>query len=108
MSRDTLGFISLAILAECFIIYASVLVKIADLSPINLGFYRVALALPFFWFMANTRRNIFKIPIKDIGLMLVAGVFFSFDLLFFNFALRHTSVANVNLFASLALSLIHI
>lgn len=102
MNKNSLGFISLAIFAECFIIYASVLVKIAELSPINLGFYRVALSLPFFWLMANIRRNIFKIPPKDIGLMLVAGVFFGFDLLFFNLALRYTSVANVNLFASLA------
>lgn len=95
-------FIILALLAESFIIYASVLVKLTDMSPINLGFYRIALSLPIFWLMANTRRNIFKIPMKDIGFMMGAGVFFAFDLLFFNLALRYTSVANVNLFASLA------
>nr|WP_317405200.1 DMT family transporter [uncultured Helicobacter sp.] len=95
-------FIILAVLAESFIIYASVLVKLTDMSPINLGFYRIALALPIFWLMANTRRNVFKIPLKDIAFMMLAGIFFAFDLLFFNLALRHTSVANVNLFASLA------
>ncbi|CAM3347406.1 DMT family transporter [Helicobacter labetoulli] len=95
-------FIILALLAESFIIYASVLVKLTDMSPINLGFYRIALALPVFWLMANTRRNVFKIPLKDIAFMMLAGIFFAFDLLFFNIALRHTSVANVNLFASLA------
>ena len=95
-------FIILALLAEGFIIYASVLVKLTDMSPINLGFYRIALALPIFWLMANTRRNVFKIPFKDIAFMMLAGIFFAFDLLFFNLALRHTSVANVNLFASLA------
>lgn len=95
-------YILLALLAESFIIYASVLVKLTDMSPINLGFYRIALALPIFWLMANTRRNVFKIPFKDIAFMMLAGIFFAFDLLFFNLALRHTSVANVNLFASLA------
>lgn len=95
-------FIILALLAESFIIYASVLVKLTDMSPINLGFYRIVLALPIFWLMANTRRNVFRIPFKDIVFMMLAGIFFAFDLLFFNIALRHTSVANVNLFASLA------
>ncbi|MCX2717510.1 DMT family transporter [Helicobacter sp. MIT 21-1697] len=101
-SKNTLLFIALAVMAECFIIYASVLVKLTDMSPINLGFYRIALALPIFWLMVNTRRKIFQIPLKDIALMFIAGIFFAFDLLFFNLALRHTSVANVNLFASLA------
>ncbi len=100
--KNSSFFIILAILAESFIIYASVLVKLTDMSPINLGFYRIALALPIFWLMANTRRNVFKIPLKDIAFMMLAGIFFAFDLLFFNLALRHTSVANVNLFASLA------
>lgn len=99
--KNSVFFIILAILAESFIIYASVLVKLTDMSPINLGFYRIALALPIFWLMANTRRNVFKIPLRDIAYMMVAGIFFAFDLLFFNIALRHTSVANVNLFASL-------
>lgn len=102
MKNNNYKFVILAILAETFIIYASVLVKLTDMSPINLGFYRIALALPIFWLMANARRNIFRIPIKDMAFMMVAGVLFAFDLLFFNLALRHTSVANVNLFASLA------
>lgn len=102
MQNSNYKFIILALLAESFIIYASVLVKLTDMSPINLGFYRIALALPVFWIMANMRRNIFKIPLKDIYLMMIAGIFFAFDLIFFNLALRNTSVANVNLFASLS------
>ncbi len=101
MQKNHYRFIALALMAESFIIYASVLVKLTDMPPMNLGFYRIVLALPIFWLMANARRNIFKIPLKDIGFMMGAGVFFAFDLLFFNLALRHTSVANVNLFASL-------
>ncbi|WP_233706079.1 DMT family transporter [Helicobacter bilis] len=100
--KNSSFFILLAILAESFIIYASVLVKLTDMSPINLGFYRIVLALPVFWLMANARQNVFKIPFKDIAFMMLAGIFFAFDLLFFNIALRHTSVANVNLFGSLA------
>lgn len=96
-----LRYILLALLAESFIIYASVLVKIIDLSPIIVAFYRVALAVPIFGLIALKERNIFKIPPKDIALMLFAGVLFALDLVFFNLALHKTSVANVNLFASL-------
>ena len=99
--NNQLGFMALALLAESFIIYASVLVKIAPLEPITLGFYRVFLALPFFYLFARRKVKPFSLPLKDIGLMMFAGVFFAFDLLFFNMSLRHTSVANVNLFASL-------
>lgn len=103
-AKNTATFIALALFAECFIIYASVLVKLTDMPPINLGFYRIMFALPIFWLMAQTKSksNPFSLPLKDMALMLLAGVFFAFDLLFFNIALRHTSVANVNLFASLA------
>ncbi len=102
MKANNYSLIMLAIVAECFIIYASVLVKLTNMSPINLGFYRIALALPIFFIMVNLKKNVFKIPLKDILIMNLAGVFFACDLLFFNLALRNTSVANVNLFASLA------
>lgn len=94
-------FVLLALLAESFIIYASVLVKMIDLSPIMVGFYRVALAMPIFGLLALKKTNIFKTPWKDVALMVFAGVLFGLDLVFFNLALHRTSVANVNLFASL-------
>ena len=81
-------YILLALLAESFIIYASVLVKIIDLSPIMLAFYRVTLAIPIFLLFA--RKNILKVPPKDIMLMLLAGLFFGLDLIFFNTALHFT------------------
>lgn len=92
-------FIFLAVLAEAFIIYASVLVKIVDLSPILVGFYRISLALPIFALLANTK--LLKVRKKDMLLMLGAGGFFGLDLVFFNLAIHKTSIANVNLFASL-------
>lgn len=92
-------FIFLAVLAEAFIIYASVLVKIVDMSPILVGFYRISLALPIFALLAN--KKLFQVKSKDILLMLGAGAFFGLDLVFFNLAIHKTSIANVNLFASL-------
>lgn len=92
-------FILLAVLAEAFIIYASVLVKVVDMSPIIAGFYRIALAMPVFFFLA--RAQIGKVAKKDMILMLSAGIFFGLDLVFFNVAIHKTSIANVNLFASL-------
>lgn len=96
-----LRYVFLAVLAEAFIIYASVLVKIVELSPIMVAFYRVALSVPIFGLIAIKKENIFKLPLKDVSLMLTAGVLFALDLVFFNLALHRTSVANVNLFASL-------
>lgn len=92
-------FIFLAVLAEAFIIYASVLVKIVDMSPIIAGFYRISLALPIFILFAN--HKLLQVKRKDMLLMLGAGAFFGLDLVFFNLALHRTSIANVNLFASL-------
>lgn len=99
MEKIMKRFIFLAVLAEAFIIYASVLVKVVDISPIIAGFYRIALALPIFALFA--RRKLLKVAKKDILLMLGSGAFFGFDLVFFNLAIHKTSIANVNLFASL-------
>ena len=100
--KDTkISIILLALIAECCIIYASVLVKITAMSAINLGFYRVTLALPIFFVIAYYRSNIFLFSLRDVSFMLLAGIFFALDLLFFNLALRNTSVANVNLIAAL-------
>ncbi|MCE3037629.1 DMT family transporter [Helicobacter sp. faydin-H20] len=92
-----------ALLAETFIIYASVLVKIVDISPIVLGFYRVFFAIPVFLFFAIKKTNLLKISYKDMFLMILAGLFFGADLIFFNTALHHTSVTNVNLICSLVI-----
>ncbi len=90
-----------ALLAESCIIYASVLIKITALDPILNGFYRVFLALPVF-FVFGLKKGMFQVSAKDAGLMLLAGLLFGLDLVFFNTALHHTSVANVNLIGSMA------
>ena len=96
------GFIALTLIAESFLIYASILVKISEVSPIMLGFYRIVIALPIFA-LFNISKKGFCLPQKrDLIFMILSGVFFGLDLLFFNLALRNTSVANVNLICSLA------
>lgn len=96
------GFIALTLIAESFLIYASILVKISEVSPIMLGFYRIFLALPIFALFSISKKG-FCLPQKrDLLFMILSGVFFGLDLLFFNLALRNTSVANVNLISSLA------
>ncbi len=99
MLHHQLKFVLLAILAEAFIIYASVLVKIIEVPPIMLGFYRMIFAIPLFLFFAL--KDLKKIKLSDALLMILAGIFFGLDLIFFNTALHHTSVTHVNLFASL-------
>ncbi|MCI6217716.1 MAG: DMT family transporter [Helicobacter sp.] len=102
MQDSKSAFIVLTLIAEAFIIYASVLVKISDIPPIMLGFYRVFLALPVFALFYIKSKNLCLPHKKDLLLMILSGVFFGLDLLFFNLALHHTSVANVNLICSTA------
>ena len=94
-------YIFFAIIAEIFIIYASVLVKITSVSPIMTGFYRTCLSLPIFFLFALKNKELFKLSPKDLSLMILSGLFFGSDLVFFNHAIHHTSVANVNLIGSL-------
>lgn len=98
--KNSMIFVFMALLAETCIIYASVLVKIIDMPPINVGFYRTTLALPVFFLLSY--KKILNIPPKDIALIILCGAFFGCDVFFFNISLHHTSVANVNLIASLA------
>ncbi len=101
MKTNSFSVIILSIMAQIATIYSSVLIKLMDMSPLNLGFYSIAFTLPLLWFMMHARRKIFKIPFKDIMFIMFGGIFCALDLFFFNVALHNTSVANVNLFASL-------
>lgn len=96
-----LHYLIAAIIAESCIIYASILIKIIDFPPILSGFYRVFLALPVFYALVHTRKETLKIGFRDASWIIFAGCFFGLDLVFYNTALHHTSVANVNLFSSL-------
>lgn len=93
-------YMIIAFLAETCLIYASILVKQISLDPILTAFYRVVFSIPFFFILASMQNSL-KISLKDFWLMVLAGIFFGVDLVFFNLALHKTSVANVNLIASM-------
>ncbi|MDU7693706.1 MAG: DMT family transporter [Helicobacter sp.] len=94
-------FIALALLAELFITYASVLVKVVDIPPIMLAFYRVTLAMPIFFILAYKKEDFKRVGLKDFAIMFGAGLLFALDLIFFNTSLHHTSVGHANVIGSL-------
>lgn len=92
-------YILLVFLAICFLALGGIFVKISELPPINTGFYRVLISIPFlFPFVGKQIRSVSK---KDILLMFFAGVFLAGDLILWNISFLHTSVANANLLANL-------
>lgn len=101
MLKSNFFYMLAALVAECCLVYSSVLVKISQLPSINLGFYRILLATPIFFIFSAYKGTFKKVKFTHAIYMIFAGVMFGIDVVFFNISLRHTSVANVNLIGSL-------
>lgn len=91
--------IGLELLAVAFLATGGIFVKLSALPPINTGFYRVLFAIPLLFPLAY--RNSKKLCLKDIILLLFAGVFLAGDVALWNVSFHYTSVANANLLANL-------
>ena len=92
-------YILLELLAVAFLATGGIFVRSCSLSPINCGFYRMLFALPFlFW---GARKELTLLSKKEIGILLLSGIFFATDVGLANVAFRITSVANVNLLSTL-------
>ena len=81
------------------------LVRLADVGPFASAFWRTALALPLLWIWMRVaergdrqraRRGAFSRPV------LLSGLAFAGDLLFWHLSIMRTSVANATFFATLA------
>lgn len=92
-------YILLEFLAIAFLATGGILVKLSALSPINTGFYRVLFSLPLLFPMAY--RHLKSINIKDIFILLLAGMFLAGDISLWNLSFHYTSVANANLLTNL-------
>ncbi len=78
-------------------------VRVSDVGPTASAFWRVALAVPLLWtlFAFNSRDR--KILDKRQHLpLLLAGIAFAGDLVFWHWSIQYTSVANSTLLANLA------
>jgi drug/metabolite transporter (DMT)-like permease len=74
-----------AVLGALSIAFSGVLVRLADLPPATVAFYRCAYALPFLLALALMERRAFgPRPASQVGLAWVAGIFFAVDLELFH------------------------
>lgn len=81
-----------------------VFVRTAEVGPFASAFWRVSLALPFLWMWARlekptTLRSVSQGINKPL---LLSGLFFAGDLIFWHLSIVNTTVANATLMATLA------
>ena len=78
-----------------------VFVRLADVGPYTSAFWRVALALPLLFAWAKADRT--AAPVRKFQWpVILSGLAFAGDLLFWHLSVVHTSVANATFFATTA------
>lgn len=90
--------------------FAPIFVRLSEVGPISTAFWRVTLAIPFFWFCLPSR-NREKIKNSQenhvsIGWLITPGIFFGAGLSLWHLAIQYTSVANSTLLANFAVILV--
>lgn len=106
------GVLALAA-AACVIGFAAILVKMSELGPQAIAFWRLAFAVPVLgvWLLIEARRNrtaALPPPAPDPApharrwrILVLAGVFFAGDLAFWHAGIKITTAANATLLANL-------
>jgi drug/metabolite transporter (DMT)-like permease len=87
--------------------FAPILVRMSDVGPSSIAFFRLIFALPFLWAwmgLENRRSNRAARPSsrRDFFLLALTGLFFTGDLAIWHWSLRFTPVANSTLLANFA------
>jgi drug/metabolite transporter (DMT)-like permease len=77
------------------------LVRLADTGAVATGFWRLALALPFLWFLARATGQAPHWPKRGLVVILgIAAIFYALDLAAWNAGIRLTKLANATLFGN--------
>ncbi len=85
------------------IAFGPLLVRFADSGPIATGFWRLALATPFLFFVGYRFGFRFSALGKStIWLATIAGLFFGIDIILWHIGIFQTKMANATLFANCA------
>ncbi|MCW2248902.1 drug/metabolite transporter (DMT)-like permease [Azospirillum fermentarium] len=81
-----------------------ILVRLSDLHPVATAFYRLIIALPFFWAGLHAERRAGAPPVtgREVALMVLAGAMLAGDLALWHLSITMTSVANATLFNNCA------
>jgi drug/metabolite transporter (DMT)-like permease len=77
------------------------LVRLADVGAVAVGFWRVAIALPFLWLLAHATGQRPHWPKKAVVIAIaIAAVFYVLDLAAWNAGIRMTKLGNSTLFGN--------
>lgn len=77
------------------------MVRLSDVGPVAVGFWRLVLALPFLWLVARVARQRPHWPGRAlIVVLLIAAVFYALDLASWNAGIRLTKLGNATLFGN--------
>ena len=97
-----LAFVAL-LAGNIAIAFGPLLVRFADSGPIATGFWRLALATPFLFFVGYRFGFRFSALGKStIWLAIIAGLFFGVDIILWHIGIFQTKMANATLFANCA------
>jgi drug/metabolite transporter (DMT)-like permease len=76
-------------------------VRLADVGPIATGFWRLALALPFLWAVAQFSGQPVHLPRRGLVIAIAAAAtFYALDLALWNVGIRMTKLGNATLFGN--------
>src|SRR4051812_7111863 len=77
------------------------LVRLADVGPVAVGFWRVTIALPFLWLIARVSGQRPHWPRRAVIItLLIATIFYVVDLAAWNAGIRMTKLGNATLFGN--------
>ena len=77
------------------------LVRLGDVGPVAVGFWRLALALPFLWLLTRVAGQRAHWPRRALTItILVAAVFYALDLAAWNAGILMTKLGNATLFGN--------
>lgn len=101
VGRSDLRALAALLVGAVLIGFAPIFVRLSDVGLTAIGFWRMALALPLLGILMLKETGGIKIK-PGLGWLLLAGVFFCGDLVFWHQAIHMSSVANATLMTNLA------
>jgi drug/metabolite transporter (DMT)-like permease len=76
-------------------------VRLSDVGPVAVGFWRLLLAIPFIWALAHLSRQRPNWPKRSLAIIvLVAAIFYALDLAAWNAGILMTKLGNATLFGN--------
>jgi len=98
-----IGFITL-VLGATAVGIGPIFIRVCETAPVASAFWRVSLGLPLLFLMSSVKQKTETCRVnpssRDYLWLIISGIFFAIDLVFWNTALVYTTVANASLLAN--------